>query len=159
MISRSRVLELVSYNRSTGEIIRNNARGRAKKGNVAGHLNERGYRIICLDRKKYRAHHLVWLIEYGEWPLEEIDHINHVTDDNRICNLRAANRSQNTANRRIQKNSTTGFKGVFRKGNHFRSQITVRGKFIWLGSFSSKSEARSAYLTAAHKYFGEFAHG
>lgn len=59
-------------------------------GNVAGGLDEKGYIRIRIDGKKYRAHRLAWLYTFGVWPTLQIDHINRVRDDNRICNLREA---------------------------------------------------------------------
>ena len=41
-----------------------------------------------------------------------IDHRNHNKLDNRLENLRVCNPSQNQMNRKAQKNSTSGFKGV-----------------------------------------------
>ena len=50
------------------------------------------------DVTDYVAHRLAWLYMTGEWPRHEIDQINLDRSDNRFCNLRPANRSQNSAN-------------------------------------------------------------
>ena len=42
----------------------------------------------------------------------QIDHINGIKTDNRLCNLREATRSQNQVNTPVVKNNTSGFKGV-----------------------------------------------
>lgn len=157
-ITRDRIFELVSYDPSTGIFLNKNSKGRGKQGDVAGHLNDKGYRILCLDRKKYRAHHIAWFIVFGFWPAE-LDHIDNDRSNNRIKNLREATHQENMRNKSIQTNSSTGLKGAFRKRNKFRSQICIDGKTMWLGTFDTKEEAHSAYCNAAKKYFGEFAHG
>lgn len=92
-----------------------------------------------------------------------IDHINGDTFDNRKCNLRFANHSQNGANSAISKNNTTGFKGVSidkRRTHHTKpwfACIRVNYKTIHLGRYATKEEAAKAYDEAARRYFGEFA--
>lgn len=92
----------------------------------------------------------------------QIDHIDHNGLNNQRSNLRFCTTSQNQANRRIKRNTITGFKGVFkgdprRTINPWFSQIGVRNKKLYLGSWPSPSLAALAYNEAAKKYFGEYA--
>jgi hypothetical protein len=68
-------------------------------GEVAGYLNGGGYRQITIDGKLYRAARLAWLYVYGEWPKNEIDHINRLKDDDRLVNLRDVTPTENQNNR------------------------------------------------------------
>jgi hypothetical protein len=128
-------------------------------GKEAGTYDKKGYRCVVINRKSHKVHRLVFLYHYGYLP-EIIDHINGVTDDNRIENLREATLSQNKFNRGKTKANTSGFKGVFKTQypGKWRSQIKVNGKLIYLGQFNSKEDAYKKYLDAAQKYHGEFAH-
>jgi hypothetical protein len=89
----------------------------------------------------------------------QVDHINGDTLFNSRSNLRLATQSQNQCNKILQKNSTTGFKGVhFHKVNGvWTSYITVSGKQLHLGCFASPEAAHDAYKAAALQHFGEFA--
>lgn len=51
---------------------------KANVGDVAGCVDKDGYIQIRLKGKMYPAHRLAWLYVYGEWPQDEIDHINCV---------------------------------------------------------------------------------
>lgn len=79
--------------------------------------------------------------------------------DNRRANLRLATKSQNQMNRRIQRNNTSGFKGVhlFKRTGKFRAYIMVQGKEKHLGYFATAEEAHVAYVKAAVEIHGEFA--
>lgn len=90
----------------------------------------------------------------------EIDHINGNGLDNRKKNLRKSSKSQNHQNQIIRGDSKTGFKGVSRYSNRpglWRARISVGGKRLHLGCFSSPEEAARAYDEAAEKHFGEYA--
>lgn len=89
----------------------------------------------------------------------ETDHINHNGLDNRRSNLRIANKSQNQANRRVNKNSPSGYKGVQfeKKKGKFRVQIQVNKVRRFLGYFDSAEEAAQIYTKAANDGFGTFA--
>lgn len=117
------------------------------------------YVQIKLRNFNYLAHRLAWLYVYGEWPEGELDHINGDSLDNRIANLRLATTSQNQANRRINQNNASGFKGVCKLRARFRAKITREGQARHLGTFDTPEEAHAAYAAAAREHFGEFARG
>jgi len=71
----------------------------------------------------------------------EIDHINGVVSDNRICNLRDIDRSGNQQN----KSNTRGYS---KDGNRYKAMITKDGTHIYLGMYATEQEARNAYLQA-----------
>ena len=93
----------------------------------------------------------------GEIPDMAIDHINGNNLDNRFSNLRLATHGQNLMNRGPQKNNKLGIKGVYQRGNKYRSHICKKGKRQALGSFDTPEEASAAYKRAAKEQFGEFA--
>lgn len=153
-----RLKQLLKYDSETGDFVWLVARGKARKGIVAGNERERVNRIR-LDGKTYAAHRLAWLFVYGEWPAGCIDHINGNARDNRIANLRLASHSENMRNRKKHKNNKSGFKGVTFEPGRTRpwcARIYVGGRLRRLGSFRCPTAASLAYGCAAKRYFGEF---
>jgi hypothetical protein len=51
-----------------------------------------------IDGKLYGAARLAWLYVHGEWPKNQIDHINRLRDDNRLVNLRDVTHTENCNN-------------------------------------------------------------
>lgn len=74
-----------------------------------------------------------------------VDHINRNTLDNRRENLRHLTPRNSCMNRRI-----FGI-GAGRRGNKWRSQISINGIKKHLGLYATKDEAHQAYLTALAK--------
>lgn len=147
MISQERLKELLSYDPSTGIFTWKTKPSRSVKvGAVAGCKNGRGYVIIGLEQKRYRAHRLAWLCVHGEFPPEEIDHINGIRGDNRIDNLRAVNSVENSRNQRMSSLNTSGVTGV-RWNKADRRWMSKIGT-IHLGSYHSMAEAVSARKAA-----------
>ena len=74
---------------------------------------------------------------------EQIDHINHIKDDNRIENLRIVNRSQNCQNKPKQKNRSSIYKGIswFKRDKKWQAHIQLNGKRKNLGYFDDEIEA------------------
>lgn len=154
------VREALDYNRETGEFVwLRTLSVRAPAGKRAGSYRLRGYRSISLWGKSYYEHRLAWLLVTGEWPEDEVDHINGVGTDNRWVNLRAASRAQNGRNKRLPRNNTSGFKGVTfcHRDRLWLAQLEVAGKHYFLGRHRTPEKAHAAYLAAARKYYGEFA--
>lgn len=93
----------------------------------------------------------------------QIDHINGNGLDNRRKNLRFATNGQNMANRKINKNNKTGFKGVSISKTSikkpFIAQIKHNKKVYYLGCFKSALTAHRAYLRAAREKHGVFTRG
>jgi hypothetical protein len=92
-------------------------------------------------------------------PKVEVDHKDGNGLDCRRHNLRAATTQQNQANRGVQANNTSGFKGVnWRKRDRkWRAQIRVSGRNRGLGHYATPEDAARAYDAAAREAFGEFA--
>lgn len=78
-----------------------------------GSLNEDGYIVIKIKNKKITMHKIVWLLNYGEFPTQELDHINRIRTDNRIENLRLSNRKEQHINAIHKPNPETGVCGVY----------------------------------------------
>ena len=136
------------------------SKGNQKAGSKAGSIRKSdGYYRIKINGKEYVSHRLAWLYMTGEWPTNEIDHIDLNKLNNKWKNLREATHSQNMANVALLSNNTSGYKGVFwhKQNLKWMVQIKVNNKRIYLGSFVNKEDAVEAYKKAAKKYFGEFA--
>lgn len=126
---------------------------------VAGRRSSNGYVLVSIGGEERQAHRVAWAIVHGEWPVEDIDHINRIKWDNRLTNLRQATKSENAANV-PPCGSTSKFKGVswHKKAGKWRAQIKVRGKKIHLGTFLCEPDAARAYDLAAARHFGSFAY-
>lgn len=123
-------------------------------GKPAGTVVANGYRYIRIKGRHYLAHRLAWLIVHGEWPADEIDHVNHDRDDNRLANLRAVDRPENRKNLTRLARNKSGTTGVhwYRSRNKWQSQITVRGMRKTLGYFDDLADAIAARKAAERKY-------
>lgn len=113
--------------------------GRCSVDKPAGCIAGKGYKGIRINGHRYATHRLIWKFIYGIDPIGVIDHINNDILDNRIENLRDVTQSTNMLNTKatgISKVKTTG---------KYRAQITIKNKFINLGSFDTAEEAASRY--------------
>jgi len=152
MLTQETLKQHLSYDPNTGKFSRVNFARVAADGSV-GTIQKKGYRSIYLCGGFYKAHRLAWLYVYGEWPKDQIDHINGNRDDNRIDNLREVCNAENAKNRRSPQGNNP-FLGVTKKKwrDQFRwcARIMIDGKSKHIGYFKSAEDARDAYI--AHKY-------
>ena len=157
-LTQERLREVLAYDPATGILTWKVGTSRGRVGAQAGVTTKLGYRYVAVDARKYLAHRLAWLHYHGKWPNKELDHINGNRDDNRIANLREANKYQNAHNspRAV---GATGYRGVRQKGRRFQAIITARNRRISLGWFATAEEAHAAYVEGARKHHGEFVNG
>ena len=87
-----------------------------------------------------------------------IDHINHNKLDNRRSNLRVCTSQENNFNSITPKNSSTGYKGITKRGNKYRVKIAKDGNQICLGTYDNIDDAISQYNKHAKLLFVEFAY-
>lgn len=90
-----------------------------------------------------------------------VDHIDGNPMNNRRENLRLCSHAENMKNRRGNRNSSTGVKGVsLAPGNRrfkYKAEIKADGNRLCLGYFEHVADAALAYRLAAITYHGEFA--
>lgn len=160
MLTQERLREVVHYDPATGEFVWiGTRRGWARPGLLAGCVDPRtGYISISVDGQRYRAHRLAWLYVYGVWPQQQIDHINGVTGDNRIANLREATPAQNAWNRTRMAMARSGLRGaVWNKScRRWQASLKVAGNMLYLGVFDTPEAAHIAYEAARARHHGEF---
>ncbi len=151
ILTQEKLKQLLSYDPINGIFTWRITSGGTKAGAIAGSYRSKGYVVISVLAKLYSAHRLVWLYVHGAFPEKEIDHINRVKHDNRLDNLRDADRFLNTQNTGLQRNNTSGARGVGWNKEHqaWRVRISVKGRTTLLGSFADFNAACSAYSTAA----------
>lgn len=124
-------------------------------------LNDKGYYIGSVDNVKYRANRVAWAIYYGEWPEQYLDHINGVTTDDRISNLRDVSHQENHRNSALRKNNTSGVNGVSwsKSSGKWRVHVNVGGKYKHLGYFNNIEEAAAVRKQADVQYGYSERHG
>jgi hypothetical protein len=158
-IDQQELKQLLVYDSNTGIFTwKTSLNPKIKIGSVAGHKDNKGYIRIKLNGKSYKAHRLAWLYVYGLWPVNIVDHINNIKDDNRILNLREASDSENQYNSLLRKSNTSGFKGVYfhKKKLKWIAQCRVDKKLNYIGQFDSVLEANEAVMEFRKSYHGEF---
>ncbi|MDP2322518.1 MAG: HNH endonuclease [Gammaproteobacteria bacterium] len=153
MLTANRARELLALDPGTGVLTwRIKPNRRIRIGSVAGSLRPDGYLCIRVEGNIYQCHRINWLIIHGSWPNGEIDHINGITTDNRITNLRDVTRAENSQNqRRGMSNNKLGVLGVRRLRGRFTAQIGIDHRVIYLGTFITQEAAQTAYLLAKQK--------
>lgn len=92
-------------------------------------------------------------------PKGEVDHVNRNKLDNRRANLRMSDRSLNSANREMQCNNSTGYRGVYPSRNKRRWRVAIGfyGENIHLGVYDTPEEAARVYDAAARRLRPDFA--
>lgn len=131
-----------TYDEITGKIY--SRFGREIKSKTNGYIDI----SIRYSKKQLHlyGHQFAYYYKYKKI-VEQIDHINGIKDDNRICNLREVTHQQNHFNE-------TKVKGYCfnKKLNKYVAKLILTGKIIYLGYFNTEVEAREAYLDGKKIY-------
>ena len=134
------------------------AKQKIKIGQKAGCLNNSGYRIIRLNQKSYLEHRIIFALHHGYMP-NFIDHIDGNKLNNNIDNLREATKTQNHYNKSLQKNNTSGVKGVVwhKASKKWAVKLVVNKKIKNFGTYFDIEYAKFVVEAMRYKYHGNFA--
>lgn len=146
-----------NYSISSYGRVRNDKTERILRAGITDH----GYFIVNLykdkKRKSMKVHKLVTnaFIDNPEGK-RCVDHINNDRLDNRITNLRYATDNENQHNRVLNKNNSSGIKGVYfnKQTKKWQAQISIDGIRIHMGCFDNIEEATQARIERANEAFG-----
>tara|TARA_R110000824_G_scaffold2037_1_gene9868 strand:- start:1 stop:489 length:489 start_codon:yes stop_codon:yes gene_type:complete len=124
-------------------------------------VNEFGYYRIKFTKPKIKIftyHRIIYEAHNGTIPDKmEIDHINNDKSNNHISNLRLCSSSENSFNRKVQKNNKSGYKNIqLTKNNTYKVKISKNIKTVYSKTFKTLEEAilnRNVQLVLIH---GEF---
>lgn len=161
MLTQAALREILRYNPDTGIFTWIISVGRIGSGSIAGTPDRHGYIKIGINHKIYGAHRLAWLYLNGEFPADEIDHINGIRDDNRSDNLRSVTAYVNNRNKKMPSHNTSGCIGVScRKGKGcWNAYISNNRKRYNLGYYKDWFEAVCVRKAAEVKYGFHINHG
>ena len=157
-LTQDRLKELLHYDPDTGRFIWIGSRGGTAAGSRAGARDSHGYIRISICGKLHLAHRLAFLYVVGATPPKDIDHINHVRDDNRWENLRPATRRENAVNTGPRRGNTSGHRGVTwdKLAGKWRAQSRCGGRCVYLGLHTSLEEAAAVADAWRKEHHGEF---
>jgi hypothetical protein len=144
------------------------------EGKVLGRVKKDGTRKEIFTSKNGGGYHdagnrsypearrsrLVWFAVNGPIPEGmQINHKNHIRDDDRIDNLELVTPTQNNVYQRKSKRNTSGYKGVsfYRRYNKYEARIKSSDVHKHLGYFTCPTEAAKAYDRAALELHGKYA--
>ena len=121
----------------------------------------RGEYTTYVRRQESRGGHLVMVYLHralmGDPAGMTVDHCDLNGLNNRRANLRLATAAQNSMNRRIRSDNTTGFKGVYRtKHNRWMAKVSAEGECYYLGTFGTVEEANWAVQAKRAELHGVF---
>jgi hypothetical protein len=127
------------------------------------HIHSHGYAVRTLPREDgvpgYSYMHREIMERILARPIttnEHIDHINREKLCNLRMNLRIASISENARNTIYEINNESGFIGVTRNGRGWTARIRVNNVQIYLGTYTTKEEARKVYLDKYYALYGEY---
>ncbi|GIO26378.1 hypothetical protein [Ornithinibacillus bavariensis] len=111
---------------------------------------------VCSEWRNHPRKFINWIETESNWKdgenltLDRIDYYGNYEPSNCIF----SDYSKQSLNRGVFSSNTSGYPGVSRHGDRWRSRITVNGKRIHLGVYDTKEEAIKSRMENELKYFG-----
>lgn len=140
--------KLFKYDPVEGILIRKvTVSSRALAGYKIRTVNTAGYIVVRFEGVLQYAHRIIWLMHCGDWPDQDIDHIDRIPSNNLLANLRAVTRSQNLHNKSV--NSGTYWS---HRDKVWVASIQVDGIKKHIGQHKIKSIADRMYRIEKLKY-------
>lgn len=140
MITAIELRERLQYDPNTGYWVWLKTPRKGFEGSPAGSLDAKGYWCIKIDGKSYKSSRLAYLYMTGDWPPNEMDHIDRVSWNDCWINLRPATRTENNINR--VKIGISGQQGIYRHNQNDR--WVAQYDNIYIGSYITIEEAIAA---------------
>lgn len=88
-----------------------------------------------------------------------VDHVNRDKLDNRRCNLRVCTQSQNTRNKGMYSNNTSGYTGVVKSRTKYKVQCRLNGVYTHHGTYTTTHAAAIVANIVRRELHGEFSTG
>lgn len=147
------VVAKISYNPESGEYSCSSGSFVSKEGRIIFRTTEFG---------EFSLPRVLWKFKTGEDPGDMVvDHIDTNPYNNKFNNLRLATRSQNSQNKSMGRNNTSGVKGVYwdKTRKRWRARIMHKGKLAWSAYYAENELDKAAKdISAMRKQLqGEFA--
>lgn len=144
-ITQENLQKAFVYKPETGEFTYRSTSLSGLEGEDATKAHTGGYRKSRVGGKDYLVHRLIYMYVNGVWP-DQIDHINHIRDDNRWVNIRNVPHIDNCKNHSQSRNNTSKVTGValHKPTGKYRAYIGRNYKQIHLGLFDTIEEAQEA---------------
>lgn len=140
-----------------GDLYRIKSAGGKMKDSKAGFSHNSGYLALKISGLTYLTHRVIFLLHHGYMPAI-VDHIDGNPLNNKIENLRECTISQNGHNRKLNKNSSHGVKGVrLTTSGKWQVRLSIDKKMKQFGSFEDLELAELVAIEARNKYHGNFA--
>jgi hypothetical protein len=146
-----------NYSVSNFGNVRNN-----KNGNILkAPLDKYGYQRLRINGKMFRVHRLVAETFIPNQDNKKcVDHIDNDRTNNNVNNLRFVTHQENSFNKSISKNNSSGTKGIsyYKPTNKWVAHIMYNKKQYNLGYFDKLEDAILARQKKANEIYGEFTH-
>lgn len=118
-------------------------------------IGTKGYPVAVWNGKNVFVHRI--LMGFPESP-QQVDHINGIKWDNRMCNLRVVTALENQMNRGLRKTNKSGVVGVYeKKPGIWEACLKVGRKTVHRSLHKTKEGAAAARGKAVAEHCGEYA--
>lgn len=145
-ITQEYLRSFASYDPATGILFRyRKTSGRPQIGPMGWVVQNNGlsYLRTKIGHTHIMVHRLIWFYVTGEWPEQEIDHIDGDGLNNRWNNLRQVSDTVNMKNQRLYRSNKSGIHGVYwdKEVGCWRVHISSEGVRTYLGRGDSVFDA------------------